>query len=381
MTKVCILSSVHIALDNRVFYREARSLVKAGYEVTLIAIHNRDEVKDGVQIIGLPEMPRWKRPLLWLKLLKLALEQSADIFHFHDPELLFVSPWLRLLTDKPTIYDVHEVYPDFIKVKDYMPVWLRYPIAWIMKWLEPFLARFQSALIFSDEEIAKSFHDIDKQKAILYNFPERSIIEKGIRRTREEISRKPWVIHLGGHERNRGVHLMIDAFSEVIQFYPEARLLLVGHFMPLDLEDEVRNQIKEKGLGDTVKITGRVPFEEIGDYLSKCSVGWVPWQDYPKNQKNIPTKLFEYMAYGLPIVSSDLRSTRPFVISNENGYCVPADDLSAHAQAILHLLESPEEAKKMGQYGQKIVEDKWNWDREEKKLWSLYRQLVNLDSQ
>ena len=380
MTKVCILSSVHIALDNRVFYREARSLVKAGYEITLIAIHNRDEVKDDVQIFSLPEMPRWKRPLLWFELLKLALKQPVDIFHFHDPELLIVATWLRLLTGKPTIYDVHEVYPDFIKVKDYMPIWLRFPIAWIMKWLEPFLARFQSALIFSDEEIAKAFHKINKPKVILYNFPEGSFIEDGTRRTSKETSREPWVVHLGGHERNRGVHLMIEAFLKVIQYYPKARLLLVGHFMPLGLEDEVRNLINEKGLGDSVKITGRVPFEEIGDFLSKCSVGWIPWQDYPKNQKNIPTKLFEYMAYGLPVVSSDLRSTRPYVINGENGICVPPNDISSHAEAILHLMESPQKAMKMGLCGQKMVYDKWNWDNEENKLWSLYSQIIDLEA-
>ena len=66
MTRACILSSVHDALDNRVFYREARSLQRAGYDVTLIAVGDRDEVKDGVQIVGLPRVPRWRRPLLWI---------------------------------------------------------------------------------------------------------------------------------------------------------------------------------------------------------------------------------------------------------------------------------------------------------------------------
>jgi len=135
LTKVTILSSVHIALDNRVFYREARSLERAGYDVTLIAVHPRDEVKDGVRIIGLPRVRRWLRPLLWLRLLRLALRTHADVYHFHDPELLLVTPCLRLLTGKPTIYDIHEVYADFIRVKDYMPAWLRYPIAGVFRWL------------------------------------------------------------------------------------------------------------------------------------------------------------------------------------------------------------------------------------------------------
>lgn len=55
LAKVCILSSVHSALDVRVFHKEARTLAHAGYDVTLIAQHDRDETVDGVKIIGLPK--------------------------------------------------------------------------------------------------------------------------------------------------------------------------------------------------------------------------------------------------------------------------------------------------------------------------------------
>ena len=95
-TKICILSSVHIALDNRVFYREACSLQRAGYEVTLIAVHDRAEVKDGVRIVPLPRVPRWQRPLLWREVLRLARAEAADLYLFHDPELLLPTPLLRL---------------------------------------------------------------------------------------------------------------------------------------------------------------------------------------------------------------------------------------------------------------------------------------------
>ena len=137
MARVCILSSVHTALDNRIFYREALSLRRAGYEVTLIAPHERTQVKEGVEIIALPKVPRWRRPMLWWTLLRRALAARADVFHFHDPELLLVAPWLRLLTGKPTIYDVHESFADFIRIKRYMPAWFRRPVAWAFERIEP----------------------------------------------------------------------------------------------------------------------------------------------------------------------------------------------------------------------------------------------------
>lgn len=376
MPKACILSSVHDALDNRVFYREARSLWRAGYDVNLVAVHDRDEVKDGIRIIALLEVPRWQRPRLWLTLLRRAVETQADIYHFHDPELLLVMPWLRLLTGKPTVYDIHEVYPEFIRVKDYLPVWLRYPLAWIVSWLEPLLARLQSGLIFADDQIAEDFSQIDRPKTTLFNFPARSFVERAIVATEDVEQREPVVLYLGGMERNRGSRLMVDAFARVLAAYPQARLCHVGHMQPPHLSDEVWADVVERGIADAVTLTGRVPFEQIGDYLKQAAVGWVTWLPVPKNQKNIPTKLFEYMAYGLPIVSSDLASTRPFVQQGDNGYLVKAADPGAHAEAILSLLRQPTQAVMMGRCGQRRVYEHYNWDEMERRLLRLYEDVL-----
>jgi glycosyltransferase involved in cell wall biosynthesis len=339
--KVCILSSVHIALDNRVFYREAQSLVRNGYKVILVAVHDRVEIKDGVQIIGLPKVSRWQRPRLWLNLYRRAVAAKADIYHFHDPELLLVTPWLRLRTGKPVVYDIHEAYPDFIKVKDYLPVWLRYPVAWAFRWLEPLLAHLQSGLIFSDDEIGRAFANVPRPKTTLFNFPARKFVEQAVQARQVGDDREQIILYLGGLERNRGSGLMMAAFEEILQHFPLAQLFIVGHFAPPDLEEEVRQEAARRGIDQAVTMTGRIPFETIGEYLKRAAVGWVSWQPVPKNEKNIPTKLFEYMAYGLPVVSSDLASTRPFVRNGENGCLVTADDPAAHAQSILKILQNP----------------------------------------
>ena len=374
--KVCILSSVHIALDNRVFYREAHSLHRAGYEVSLIAVHDGEETRDGVRIIPLPRVARWQRPSLWGRLLRLAAETQADIYHFHDPELLLVAPWLRRRTGKPIIYDVHEVYADFIKVKDYMPGAVRYPLAWAFRWLEPLLARLVDGLIFADDEIARSFRRLPQPRTTLFNYPLPSLVAAGDEATRDLTERPPVVLHLGGHERNRGTRLMIEAFHQVLNQRPDARLYLVGPYTPASLQQEVEEDIEQRGIGQAVTITGRVPFDRIGDYMTEAAVGWVAWQDMPKNAKNIPTKLFEYMAYRLPIVSSDLPSVRPYVDDGQNGYLVPAPDAAAHAQAILELLDSPRLVRRLGDEGQERVHYSFNWSAEEPKLLDLYARLL-----
>ncbi len=130
-------------------------------------------------------------------------------------------------------------------------------------------------------------------------------------------------------------------------------------------------------MADALQITGRVPFEEIGRYLARSAVGWVPWQAVAKNEKNVPTKLFEYMAYGLPVVSSDLASTRPFVRDGENGYLVAAANPEAHAEAILRLLRDPEAARAMGRRGQALVQADWNWDEMGRRLVGFYERVLS----
>ena len=90
MIKICCLTSVHPPFDTRIFHKEATSLAKAGYNVSLVAQHDKDEIVDGIRIVSLPKpknrIERMTRTV-WTAYRK-ALEIHADIYHFHDPELI-----------------------------------------------------------------------------------------------------------------------------------------------------------------------------------------------------------------------------------------------------------------------------------------------------
>ena len=148
--------------------------------------------------------------------------------------------------------------------------------------------------------------------------------------------------------------------------------------MPSDLEQIIRQTVSKCGLEQAVTITGRVDFEQIGQYLRQSRVGWVPWQAVAKNQKNIPTKLFEYMAYSLPIVGSDLHSIRPFLKDGDNGYLVSSADPASHAAAIINLLKDPQTAAAMGLRGQVYVRQQYNWTVMEKRLLRFYEDLLGM---
>ncbi len=376
MVKVCFISTVHNALDNRIFYREACSLQSAGYDIHIIAIHGAEEVRQGIKIVPLKRTRRSLRPTLWWKALRLAVKMKAQIYHIHDPELLLISPIIRLMTGGAVIYDIHESVADFFEIKDDLPFIIRNFFAWLFRWLEPFLAYFQNGLIFADDQIALSFGWIKHPKVTLFNFPSQSFLEIASTATKNRDNYPPTVIYLGGLKRNRGTQLMLDAFKRISNVVPTAQLLLVGPFVPASLETELRSEIERYDLTNSVKITGPVPFDQVGSFLAQASVGWIPFQPVPKYQKNIPTKLFEYMAYGIPVVSSDLYATRIFIEDGINGLLVKADDPEAHANAIIKLLSDTTLSTSIGKNGQASVMEHYRWSEEEKKLLSLYEQVL-----
>jgi glycosyltransferase involved in cell wall biosynthesis len=354
-------------------------LARAGHDVTLIAVHDRDEVRDGVQILGLPEVARWRRPGVWRALLRRARETGADLYHFHDPELLFIAPLLARRTGTPTVYDVHEAYPEFFAVKDYLPALIRYPMAWAFRVVEPRLAGLHDALVFADDFTPEAFRGVRRPKAVLPNFPAADLVGAGARELSTVATRQPIVLYLGGLERNRGSRLMIEAFARVHSRKPDARLLHVGHFMPPELRREFLAHASKLGLAEAVCCVGRIPHADVGDYLDRAAVGWVTWQPYAKNQKNVPTKLFEYMAYGLPVVSSDLNTTRPFVEDGVTGHLVEAANPTAHAEAILGLLNYRERAARMGRCGRELVLESYHWQAVEHRLLELYQRCFPID--
>jgi glycosyltransferase involved in cell wall biosynthesis len=378
MTKVCMLSCVHDALDNRIFHREARTLRAAGYDVTVVGVHDRDEVRDGIDVRALPSVPRWRRPAVWLRLLRLACEVDADVYHFHDPELLLVAPLLRRRGAR-TIYDVHEANAEFVRVKDYLPRRLREPLARAVAWGEPRLAARHDALVVADASIATTFDHLPLPVVTMWNFPGERFLERAAAdgpATRSERR----VLYLGGVERNRGARLMMSAFALVREQLPDAQLTVVGRFTPPELEAETRATAARLGIDDAVTITGSVPYGDVAEHLALASIGWIPWQPVAKNRRNVPTKLFEYLAWGLPVVSSDLESIRPFVTATGGGVLVDATDPVAHATAIVGLLGDDERAHGMAESGRTSVRGSYHWRAIEDRLVELYRQLAPPDT-
>ena len=369
--RICILTSVHPPFDARVFYRQARSTAAAGFDVLLIAPDAPAGSRDGVRFSSLPSWGgRAGRPLRWPILFWKALRARADIYHFHDPELL---PWgvlLHWVTRKPVIYDSHEYLKEDIEGKQWIPARLRRPVAAISDRIEKWSAARLSAVIAVTDEMAAGFQRIQPNTITVKNLPP---APEGVE---EPAERKPVVAYAGLMNVERGLDILKDTATLVRKEVPDAEFHILGNVEWEGMPDAQRSMRPADWTAIGVRFLGTVPPEEVFSVISSASVGWLPRSPaYKNNLLAWPNKLVEYMVVSLPIVASDLPLQASVVRENDCGIVVDAMDPAAHARAIIELLQNPADVRRLGGNGKRAALEKYTWQAEARKLHTLYKEL------
>lgn len=366
--KICVLTSVHSALDSRIFYKEAKTLSNEGNSVVIIAQYPKRKIVDGLKIISLPlPKSRFERmtKIAW-KLFKLALKEKADIYHFHDPELIFIGLLLKLY-GKKVIYDVHEDVPGQIMNKYWIPFWIRPIVSKLVKFIQNIVAIGFDGIIAATFDIAKSF---PKNKTVtIQNFP--IISEFQYQEVKPYKLRDPLIIYIGTISMARGIREMVKAIN-LVPSNLKARLIIVGRYSSKNVENYICKIKKCK----RVKYIGWQSRERITILLRNAKVGLVIFYPIPNQIESQPIKFYEYMAAGIPIIVSGFPLWRKIIENIGCGILVDPLKPIDIANAISWLLEHPDQAEAMGKRGQEAVRDKYNWDNEAKKLIKLYENLL-----
>lgn len=370
--KICHLTSVHTPFDTRILYKECAGLLDAGHEVHLVAPHDRDETVRGIVIHAVPiRRSKLTRGILTTRgVYRKALALDADIYHFHDPELIPYGLLLKL-RGKRVICDVHEDYPDYVRHKQVIPSLLRKPVAAATGVVEWFSCRFFDAVVTVTPKIQKRFERINPRTVEIRNFP--LLEELGTSNTPIPMSvRDDAVFYVGGLTRDRGVREMVEAIGLANRERPV--ILHMGGRFP----DEVfEREVRESPGFEHVRIHGFMSREVIATVMARVKAGIVYTHPRSHHQFAYMTKLFEYMAAGIPVIAADYPLWREIVEGAGSGILVPPMDTEALARAILHVLAHPAEAEEMGKRGRKAVEEEYNWECEETKLLDLYDRIGN----
>lgn len=375
---VCVITTVHTPYDGRILFKEGASLASR-YDVTLLCFANGEpETREGVTIkpLGKPS-GRLARVLASRRMLRAAVAERADIYHFHDPEFLRAALRLAKRTQKPVIYDVHENYPVTFDQKTYLPRWLRPIAAAVVDRLERFIAPRLAGIVVADEDLKERFsaivasakHEAPAQVALVRNFPPLAAMPA----VNFDYPRKPWAVYVGLISEARGATKLLEAFALVHREMPDACLVLIGQML-LDRQ-QYASFVERYGLARAIDERGFVPYAEAMETVARCRVGVSPMPRHEKFRLNLASKVFDYMGAGVPYVASDWGATAE-TVKGEGGTLVYTEDPEAVARAMLAYLRDDELARATGRAGRSAVEREFNWKRQEAELLSLYERLL-----
>ena len=365
MAKIVHLTSVHIPFDTRIFHKECRTLREAGHEVVLLATHDRTEVVDGITVKGFPRRRRLGRMLrTTFDLYRQARAEEADVYHFHDPELLPVG-WALARQGRRVIWDTHEDVTRQLLTKEWLPPLLRRPASVLAGRVERRWSARCAAIISAEPSGAPRFRH--PRVEVVQNWPRLDEIAPA---GPEYVARAPHVVYVGAITEARGLMEMVDAVNLV----PEelgVRLHLAGTFGPPSLRDEVAPRDRN----GRVSVLGQLTRPEVKDLLERARVGLVVLHPTSQFVDAQPVKLFEYMAAGVPFVASDFPIWRALGGEACGLYVDPLDP-GALAEAIAWLIGHPEEAAEMGRQGRIRVESEFSWEAEGRRLLRLYDEVL-----
>lgn len=367
-SKVVHLTTGHPASDIRIFYKQCSTLRLTGYKVILVAPHKKDEIVNGVFIKAIPVPKNLFTRLLYTtwKVFIAGLKENAYIYHLHDPELLLYGQLLRVI-GKQVIYDMHENMPKTILTKQSVYPCLRGLLSKTYKYLERLLLT-KLRVIFAEKSYYKDYAWVKSHTTIL-NMPK---IDSLVTIKKNKYS-EPTIGYIGSVTAQRGSDTTLSILHALKNKGKAVKWQCVGQ-LTVDHKNYLTN-LAEKYKLQGIYFHGYRSPEDGWEIIAGCHIGIALLKPIPNYLESYPTKIFEYMALGLPVITSDFPLYKEIVENSGCGFCINPDDYEAAANIIDWLITNPQKCKEIGERGYKAVIERYNWDAESKKLLKFYREI------
>lgn len=364
---ICQLTSGHSLDDERILHRFARSAAELGYESTIAGPDDGSFSFCGVSFVPCPKThgkptfsQRWLSPL---NLLLWSFRNRKDVYQIHDPDMLLTGLFLRFL-GRHVIYDVHDDYEASfetrLKSRPLLHPW--FPAAWWQ--FEKLAARFFSKVSVADRHLAEKFAFCNPET--FGNFPRSDFAPRPAEPNGDTFN----VLYVGGVTRERGLGVALDAIRQLSS--QEIRLHIVGACRDQGLKEQLESESR-------VILHGRVTWTDLPRFFSEAHVGLALYQPLPAflyYPGENAVKIIEYMAYGIPVITSNFKGLDRFVTRYDIGATVDPTDPVAVRDCLEHLHYNHEVRRKFGRNARAAFQSQFNWDAQVERLDALYGGLA-----
>lgn len=376
---------------------EARSLIKAGFEVSLLALAPDErpewDVYEGVTIhrVRIPKKMRnvmrglvSTAPLMDLYLarhIRQFYEQRPfDALHMHDLYLLGAGLKAGWQLGVPVVADLHENWVEALKHYAWsnrypgklvvsIPRWERTERRWVH-------AADRLIVVIEEAEDRYVAMGVPRERITVVPNTVNLAAFRGFELDESLVERMAsplTLVYTGGIDAHRGLETAVDAMPAILCEEPSARLVIVGDGRT---RAELEARAAALGLGEHVTFEGWQPQDRLKSYIAAADICLIPHLKTVHTDATIPHKLFHYMFMGKPMVTTDCRPLERIVVEEQVGRVYASGDVRAFAESVLQLGADPEQRRAMGERGRDAVLTRYNWDATASGLVRLYHELA-----
>lgn len=347
--RALVVTVVHHPEDSRIRYRQIDALLRAGWHVTYAAPFGgygllAGPMPDGLATVDVPRASG-RRRLRALRAARDLLRERGprhDVVLLHDPELLAALPGLAL---PPVVWDVHEDTAAAVTLKPWLPRPVRPLAGWTVEHVERLAER--------------RVHLILAEYAYQERFGRKHLVVPNVTRVPASVPPpdEPRVVYVGSLSTARGATDMVEMARQVsAKTDGSVKVQLVGPASP-DVE-EVLRAADADGVLDW---PGFLPSDEAMRRLEGALAGLSLLRDEPNYRVSMPTKVIEYMAHGVPVITTPLPLARDLVDESGCGIVVPFREPGAAAEAVLDLWQDADRRRELGAAGHRTARERYDW--------------------
>jgi glycosyltransferase involved in cell wall biosynthesis len=341
-TNILMVLNKDFESDPRVT-KEAESLGDAGHYVHVLD-HKRSSCSSRVKWFG-------STLRFWLWCLRRSKSRSFDVVHAHDLDTLPTACLISKLRNVPLVYDAHESYVDMIRNR------IPESLEAILRFTEHWLVRRCAKTIIAVEGLSYLVSEHPKQCAVVMNCP------RGLSVPAHKSNHPLRLGYIGSLEPGRGIMEGIEAVNRTESW----GMVVAGSG---SLESEVLKRQNHK-----VKYLGKVSQKTALQLTALCDLHLATVSSRNANLSlGYPTRMFEAMMCGKPMVVSYFTEASKIVEQNDCGFVSSPESLPV-SYLLEYLAKYPEELMRAGENGRKAWESQYNWGSQEKILLSTYDSL------